>query len=155
MAKRKGELQKVAIYVDSAYVEIGKVTDLSASLSTKEVDMSDFDSDGWEESEAGDSTGSLSITCNYDEADTGQEAALNAFYAKSKDNWYWRGATGTGNAELVAPCYITACERSGARGAAQQLKITLKIAGKPTEDDQTEAEPPDDDPPEVGGGGEG
>jgi len=128
---RSGVLQ-VSV-AGSSYTAVGGVKDVSMSFSGATIEVTDFDSAGWQQFLSGNRTMTLSATMNYDEADAGQDIIWTSNHASTTIYYRWRpgGSTST-LMQWVSQGIITSLEETQAQDGAAELSMDIQLTGTPT-----------------------
>ena len=120
-----------------AVTRIGGVQDCDLKISVTTIDVTDKDSDGWDEFLAGQGSASIDGTCVYEEDDLGQEKFIDAILAKTMPKFRFRpwGATPTAD-EWVVIGFPTSATISSPNKDALSFPFSIQISGKPTRSNQ-------------------
>lgn len=139
MGDVKGRDETLAVSTDgSSYTDVGGLVDVSYSGSADTIDVTDNDSAGWKEHLDGEKSVSISITANWDEADTGLGMILTAFSGGS--TLYVRHrprGDGSGYKEFIGSGTITSFEESQSHDGKAEVSAEWQLSGAPTIQNQT------------------
>lgn len=114
----------------SSYTTVGKVKSISLPPSVAMIDATDNDSAGTKEKLPGDSEFKLSVTANYDSADAGQTAIIDAAAAKSPLYYRYRPkGTGTGEIQYIGTGYISKCQIDAKHESIMELSFDVEFTG--------------------------
>lgn len=118
------------------YNAIAGVTSTSLAVAHDEIDATDFDSAGYKAREYGESSYTVNVTANLDEADVAQAALLSAFYNKTKFHVRYRPNVGSGSLQYVFQAVITSFDVALDRNAMAVATMTLVSDGSITRSTQ-------------------
>jgi len=136
-----GDVKGTAATVDvsvagSSYTALGGVKDVSISIGHATIDVSDFDQPNWEEHLAGRGNMSLSVTCNYDEADAGQDIVRASCEASPATQIYYRyrpvGSSSGVGMEYIIKGTIDSLDDTSSDGSAAEMSFSVTATGAPT-----------------------
>lgn len=113
----------------STYTSIGGVKDCSLSGSVDKEDKTDHDSGTNKESAPGRSEFTMSISGNYDNADSGQALVRTAFFGKTIYYWRFRPSTATGAYEGFAQGYVTSYQAQAGNDGFVQFTAEVQLTG--------------------------
>lgn len=132
MAKSLGRLGTVEISTNGGanYTPIGRLIDPTVSLESAEVNVTDHDSGAWEEFLQGRKNWSVEAPCRYDEADAGQDTAIQAAFdgTQVKVRFRMKGA-GAGNKQLIGDAFVRAVPMNAPNDEAADLGLTFRGTG--------------------------
>jgi hypothetical protein len=130
VAKRIGREADIAVSnADSGYTELSFLKSVDFDPSNDEIDASDNDSGGSDETEYGQSRAALSGTMNYDHTDAGQLELQQAFEGKTKLWFRFRPKSTSGEREARFQAVVTSFKISGATGGIQEASFSAKSDG--------------------------
>jgi predicted secreted protein len=138
MAKALGSGAVLAVSSNgSAYTTVGKVKSIALAPSVNMVDATDNDSSGTKEKLAGDSEFKLSVTANYDVADTAQGTIIDGCANKTLLYYRYRpkGST-TGEIQYVGTGYLTKCQVDTKHEAVMELQFDVEFTAGVTKSTQ-------------------
>lgn len=127
MAVTRGRIGDVEIDT----VVLGKVIDATLTIESSEITVTTHDSDDFEEFLQGRKSGSIEITCRYDEADVKQEALIAASFAETtvSARWTSRGTTITGAQQYTATAFVTSQPLESPNDEDNKIAFTLRLTG--------------------------
>ena len=116
-----------------AFTRIGGVQDCDLKISVTTIDVTDKDSNGWDEFLAGQGSASIDGTCVYEEDDVGQDLFVTVILAKTMPKFRFRpwGTLVTAD-EYVCLGFPTSATISSPNKDALSFPFSIQISGKPT-----------------------
>lgn len=122
----------------SSYTDIAGVKDVSMSGSADTIDVTDNDSGGWKEHLDGEKSLTMSVTANWDEADTGLMAVFDAWENGTTIYLRYRPrGDGSTYQEIIGSGTVTSFEESAAHDGAAEVSFEWALSGAPTIQAQT------------------
>jgi len=120
------------VYVSAAgstYTQVYGVKELDFGISREADETTDHDSAGWKTSTPGLGSLSLSISGNYDEADSGQDIMRTSIIAGSVIYFKFRPAVGTSYKEAVAQGVITGFKITPGNSGVIPFSAEVQLTG--------------------------
>ena len=135
MAVTRGRLGTVELSTDggSTFNAIGKIIDAEIAVESSEITVTSHDSDDWEEFLQGRKSANIEVSCRYDEADAGQDAAVQLMYDEAVGDIRFRarGATLTAR-EYTASCFVKAAPINSPNDEENKQAFTIRLTGPVT-----------------------
>jgi TP901-1 family phage major tail protein len=120
----------------SNYTDVAGVKDVSMSGSADTIDVTDNDSAGWKEHLDGEKSLTMSVTANWDEADSGLMGIFDGWENSTSIYLRYRPqGDGTGK-QVVGIGTVTSFEESAAHDGAAEVSFEWMMTGSPTITDQ-------------------
>lgn len=134
MAVTRGRIGTVEIDDGGGYVAIGRIVDADLAIESSEITVTSHDSADWEEFLQGRKSGTIEMTLRYDEADAGQQDAIDAAFAETvvTVRWRSRGAT-SGAQEYEASAFVRAFPIGSPNDEENKLGLTFRLTGAVTQ----------------------
>lgn len=141
MAKIIGRLTRCAVSVVegalTGHVTIGRMISGSYSSDTSVIDNSDFDDGADDSSRAGTRNRKLTISCNRDQADAGQQVLFQLEDAVGNGSFRYRVAEAGGVEEYIQDGHVTQLALAGNRPDMHKLNISIQLSGPRVRQNQT------------------
>lgn len=132
MAVTRGRIGQISI----GGTTLLKVVDQTLTIESSEITVTTHDSGQFEEFLQGRKSGTIEVTCRYDEADTAQETLIAAHFAETTVAVVWvsRGLATTGAQRYTATAFVTAQPLESPNDEENKIAYTLRITGAITRD---------------------
>ena len=139
MAVTRGRIGTVEISTDggSTFDKIGRLIDGSLNIESAEITTTSHDSDDWEEFLQGRKNATIETSHRYDEADTGQDKAIQAAFDETEVDLRWRsrGTVSTAK-QYTSKAFVRSLPLESPNDEENKLAFTIRLTGVVSRTDQ-------------------